>query len=85
MVIWKYNLGIDGELEIPEGAKILTVQTQKNEPYIWALIDPKKPKKKRRFIALATGYNASMVVNKPYIGTYQIDDGDGVYHVFELS
>ncbi len=39
--IWKYKINyVVTELEIPKNAEVLSVQTQKEAPYIWVLVDP---------------------------------------------
>lgn len=53
--IWKYDLAHDGVLEVPAGAKILSVGWQKPHVRMWALVDPEVPKVKRRVKLLNTG------------------------------
>lgn len=84
-IIYKYELKeIDvNKLSMPEDAQILCVQTQKGIPYIWALVDDKKEVKSKFIMTIGTGH--PMPDNpKKYIGTYQLFEGDLVYHVFEL-
>jgi hypothetical protein len=92
--IWKYDLnpGANGifEIEMPSGAKILTVQAQYDKPKIWAIVNtsPQWIKVKRRFLVLATGElvdeeNLADTLHK-YIGTFQLEGGMLVFHVFEL-
>src|SRR5579872_4380097 len=85
--IWKYQLIIVNEQQIalPVGAKILAVQVQHNMPVIWAEIDVTQPIEMRSFQTFGTGHN---IVDQPgfereYIGSYQIDNGDLVFHLFE--
>lgn len=83
--IYKYELKqIDiNEIEMPKHAEILCVQTQKGVPYIWALVDDKKEAKSKFIMTIGTGH--PMPDNpKNYIGTYQLFEGDLVFHVFEL-
>lgn len=89
-VIWKFSIDTQPytEAEMPKGAEILTVQSQFNEPEIWALVDPEKEKETRRFAIIGTGHEIPDVVSrnfKKYIGTYQLDNGNFVFHVFELE
>lgn len=80
--IWKFPINItDGqELSIPEGGKILCVQTQAEIPCIWVLVDPKNKKIKRKIFVYGTGHPVDND-NINYIGTFQT--GPLVFHVFE--
>jgi DNA-directed RNA polymerase subunit RPC12/RpoP len=82
--IFKYPLPIDDEIEIsmPEGSKILTVQTQKEGPCIWAIVDTDAPLTTRRLCLRGTGHIFRGNEGK-YIGTYQLDSGPFVFHLFE--
>lgn len=82
--IYKYPIPIEDNItiELPEGARVLTVQIQKGKPYIWAKVDPNAPKIKRYFKLFGTGHQISNT-NK-YIGTFQIYEGDLVFHLFEI-
>jgi hypothetical protein len=81
--IWKYTIqGPRVTLEMPQGAKIVSLQVQDNQPQIWALVDPSEWKISRTFRALPTGveFNAAGLT---YVGTFQINDGTLVFHIFE--
>ena len=84
MNIWKYELDIANEatLDMPEGAKVLTVQTQEGVCCIWAQVDASKPKVKRHFSVYGTG---QPLPQNPgiYLGTFQLHGGQLVFHVFE--
>ena len=56
--IWKYeiNMGITN-LEIPENAKILCVQIQNENPYIWVKVNPENKMEKREFVLYGTGHS----------------------------
>lgn len=84
--IFKYQVPFADEgsfsLDLPEGAKILTVQTQREQPQIWALVDPDKPAETRNFLSFATGSPIrENIENLSYIGTYQ--ERTYVWHIFE--
>lgn len=55
--IWKYDLEHDGVLEMPAGAKVLSVGWDKVRilPVLYVLVDPEVPKLKRRVKLLSTG------------------------------
>jgi hypothetical protein len=81
--VWKFTIqGPRQTIEMPAGAKILSLQTQHNEPQIWALVDTHAPKESRTFRAVPTG--ADFIDDEmTYIGTFQINNGSLVFHIFE--
>lgn len=83
MKIYKYPIPIDGMtvIKMPEGAKILTVQLQNGEPHIWALVNPANKYIDRVFYLNVTG--ATIEDRETYIGTFQLQDGKIVLHLFE--
>lgn len=86
MTIWKFSLPIDDTmfLSMPAGAKILSVQTQDDEPMLWALVDPKAPTVKRSFVLRGTGHPMSYEdAALPFIGTFQMREGALVFHLFD--
>lgn len=89
-VIWKFPIKIGSycELQIPKDGQILTVQEQFNEPMVWALVNPESLKETRRLIVVGTGHEIPDLVQnviKKYIGTFQTDGGNYVFHVFEIK
>ena len=85
--IWKYKLETIAyqEIEMPVEAKILTVQIQNETPYIWVLCDPNIRKQPRLIRIIGTGHEREYIEGT-YIGTYQLNDGALVFHVFaEIS
>lgn len=85
MVIWKYLLEVTDvqHISMPQGAQILSVQTQVGQPTLWALVNKKLPHAPRRIITVGTGNPFPSVVGEKFIGTYQLHDGALVFHVFE--
>ena len=71
------------DLHMPVGAQVLTVQMQGSQPQLWAKVDPAQPKEWRTFDALGTGHMMSDDPRIMYVGTFQMDDGELVWHVFE--
>lgn len=72
------------EIELPVGAEILTVQAQGNVPVLWATVDPEAPKEKRKMLLLNTGAEIPPDASYTrYIGTYQLNGGGLVFHLFE--
>lgn len=84
--IWKYELNFTEiqAIEMPDGAEILTVQTQRDVPMLWAMVDPEAPKVTRHIRTICTGQEFQKPVNLRYIGTSQICEGRLVYHVFVI-
>ena len=87
--IWKYSTPFNDtfKLEIPKGAKILTIQVdnKNNYPTIWALVDLESELETRHFEFFGTGipiHDVDMGFERKYIGTYQI--GEFVGHIFEI-
>lgn len=85
MTIWKFPLQTVGmqSVQMPRNARILCVQVQRCEPCLWAMVDETKPLVERRIRIIGTEHpiDASAVLH--YIGTYQLDGGGLVFHVFE--
>lgn len=86
MKIWKYEVGssvITDEvigLAIPKDARILYVDSQREIPCIWAMVDPSTETETRFFYIAATG---ETVPKGKYIGTFFQQDGAYVWHLFE--
>lgn len=70
-------------LALPSGAQALTVQMQRGEPFLWALVDTSKPPERRVFDVFATGHSVPDDARFVYVATFQMDDGALVWHVFE--
>ena len=85
MTIWKFSLPVADRcvLSMPAGARVLCVQTQDGYPCIWAMVDPDKPNESRLFMVRGTGHEMGDAVGMPYIGTFQMEQGQLVFHVFD--
>lgn len=89
--IWKYAIPpiIDREgvfaVTMPEGSGFLALQHQPaaHGPQMWFEVSPDLPPVRRRFVVVPTGGEVPGAVRQ-YLGTFQVDAGLGVYHVFEL-
>jgi len=85
--IYKYPIPLGYfSLGLPKGAKILTVHEQHGEPQIWALVNPDEPfTETRNFRVVGTGHpigeNEEVL---RYIGTFQLDGGNFIGHLFEI-
>jgi len=86
--IYKYKLSMQDStrLQLPSGAEILTVQTQNEEPCLWALVDIENEYETRVFRIAGTGHNIETndVNGLKYISTFQLMKGALIFHVFEV-
>ena len=67
---------------MPEKAKILCLQTQNGEPYIWAEVNPEDNITDRRFTIFGTGHAIEESYQGEYISTFQLENGALVFHVY---
>ena len=82
--IWKFELEVTDEqlIEIPAGSLLLDVQVQHGTPCLWARVEPEAEKVKRRIFTHGTGHPVPETTGD-YIGSYQLQGGAFVGHVFE--
>lgn len=82
--IWKYSIATTDyqELTLPNGANILTVQVQGGIPCLWALVDPEEQNSRVKIRIFGTGHVIEDQDELKYIGTYQLNGGGLVFHVF---
>lgn len=91
--VWKFELGREGRtlVKMPRGAEVLCVQaisamgilTGRDEPYLWALVDPDAEQEERVFETYGTGHAIDAEEYRNYVGTYTMLNGALVFHVFE--
>ena len=84
--IWKFQINPNKVIvEMPIGAEILTIQNQKENACIWALVNPENEKEKRHFEVFGTGHNIhyDMGFERKYINSFQMEGGNLVFHLFE--
>jgi len=81
--IWKFPLETTDEqvIELPVGAKILTVQLQGGKPCLWALVNPDQTMQQVKIETFETGHNIPSG-NRTYIATYQLMAGSLILHAF---
>ena len=82
-VIWKYPLRITDQqtIKIPFGAEILGVQAQRDQPVLYALVEPTAKSIDTEILTFSTGQYFTEE-NIYYRGTYLINNGSFVGHVF---
>lgn len=83
LTIWKVILEPADvqDIEVPEGAELLTAREQHEQLCVWFKCDPSKPPSKRRLAICGTGHPAPEGAR--YVGTGLLDGGQLVFHVFE--
>lgn len=84
VMIYKYPLALVDEqhVEMPAGADVLCVQIQDGRPCIWAKVDVRSTPTARLFYVVGTGHPMPVKAQE-YVGTFQMQDGALVFHVFE--
>lgn len=82
--VFKYQLAVvDHQIvEIPHGAELLCVQTQYGVPAIWARVDDEHTEVEYDIFIVGTGHNADRTEGVKYLGSFQLQDGRFVGHVF---
>lgn len=86
LTIYKYSLSSFPEkYELPIGAKFLCVQTQHNEPQMWFEVDTSVLFETRCFTTYGTGqFIKTPAEKRQYLGTFQLNGGSLVFHLFEV-
>lgn len=85
--VWEFKLKRNDvqDVEMPAGAKVLTLQVQRQSACIWALVNTEAPVELRTFRTFGTGHVAEGVSSGGYVGTWQQHDGALVWHVFDVT
>lgn len=85
--VWKYKIPICDyfTFELPVGCTILKVDSQRDEPCMWVLVDPSAETAKRRFRFAGTGHPIKEpAYSLNHIDTFQVRGGRLVFHIFEV-
>lgn len=85
LTMWKYPLP-EAErftLDLPHDAQPLTVQCQHGAPCLWVKLDTDAPRFPRTFHLYGTGHPIEPDVSLWFIGTFQLQRGTYVFHLFE--
>lgn len=84
--IFKYKLNLEErqQVDLPKGAKILSVQAQRDEISLWALVDPnEKEADSVGFAIVGTGNPINFnIQDAKFLETIQFEGGHFVFHVF---
>lgn len=83
--VFKYTLKEWGSVSIdmPKGAEVLGVQVQHGDAQLWALVDTSAELVTRQFRIYGTGHPIEGSKYLRFVGTFQMHDGQLVFHVFE--
>lgn len=84
--VWKYPVPepeTEAWIDMPKGARFLSLQVQKKTAQMWFLVDPIQNNESRKFAVVGTGSMSVAVDRCDFLGTYQELGGDFVWHVFE--
>ncbi len=85
MIVYKYPLPLETEacIEMPSGAQVLSVQAQRGRPMVWALVDVEAPPATHWFHVCGTGIPVAFSASNPrFLGTFQLEDGFVMVHVW---
>lgn len=83
--IYKYQLQPGrNEFRMPVHAQVLAVQLQYGNPCMWAKVDPAAEQEDRTFDIYGTGHEMPDDPRLMYVGTFQMESGALVWHVFEV-
>lgn len=93
MRILKYKIDVTGKqvIKLPADSEVLTVQVQNGVPHIWAKVYDEESilkahgeykEEEHHISSYGTGNEIKNSCGR-YIGTYQLDEGSLVFHVFE--
>lgn len=72
-------------IRMPSGANVLACQIQGADPQLWAEVSDENDMVDRWFIIVGTGRALPRDVQLRFIDTFQMINGDLIFHVFEVS
>ena len=84
--IWKFTLAIANmqDIEMPRGARILSIAQQHGKLCLWALVNPEADRVKRALRIAGTGHQCDARAAH-FVGTVLCNDGLLVWHVFDYG
>ena len=82
--VWKYPIEPgDRWLDLPKGSTFLHVGVQDGQPYVWALVHPEQPLRRRHIATYGTGHRIDG--SPSYLGSFMLHGGRLVFHTFTTS
>lgn len=88
-VVYKYELGLGrSSVTMPKGARVLHIAEQHGSVQMWACVDPDAAPEIREFLLVGTGHEFddpphSDDTRWEHVGTFIVEGGSFVFHVFE--
>lgn len=82
--IYKYPIEITDSqvIKLPKEYRVLTVQIQNNNPFLWALVDTDNDLEDAEILIIGTGHGIQNIETMEYISTIQVNNGKLIFHVF---
>lgn len=87
--VWRFGplKPLINKIDMPTGAKALTMQNKDGDLFLWALVDPEAAPDQRSFLVIGTGAILREESDWNYVATAQVDNsgplGTLVFHLFE--
>jgi hypothetical protein len=63
-------------------SQVLNVDTQNGTPCIWCLVDVEEEQQQIKIRIIGTGNPMPVLSKDDYLGTYQLHNGEQIFHVF---
>lgn len=89
ITVYKYPIPVTDEfrIELPADYRILSAQAQKNEPFLWALVDTETKPISVPFVLKGTGHpftedQAEAYCDLEHVSSFQLYEGAIVFHLF---
>ena len=81
MKIYNYPVKDEMTLNLRAGARVISIMTKENQPYIWVEIPDEGEIEERKFQIFGTGWPINDEVS--YVGSY-VEDDYFVWHLYEV-
>ena len=84
--VYKYPIPVTDvvRLDLPIGAELLHVAPQGEHVCLWALVEPLAEQERRVFLVRGTGQPIADDLKLVHVGTFLIQSGSLVFHLFEV-
>ncbi len=84
--VYKYEIHYEeaniATFDIPQGAKLLSLQVQAGKPVLYFEVESRNPTRRQDFLLVETGATIPPGVRLKYIGTVVLRDDSYVIHVY---
>ena len=82
--IFKYPVEIGKfTIKLPKDFRILSVQMQRDNPFMWIIVDTETDMIEVDFITRGTGHEFEET-EQDFVGTFQMAGGSLIWHLFRL-